>query len=74
MHSSIPPQELDYHQWEFEEFREFLSDWPNVQQQINAGNQPGIQNVKLYALALQKFVQQEALAQAQAAAAAAPCA
>ena len=36
----------------------------------NRGNQAGIQNVKLYALALQKFMQQEAMTQAQMQAAA----
>lgn len=35
MHSSIPPDPLDYHPWEFEECREFLSDWPKVQQQLS---------------------------------------
>ena len=34
MHSSIQPDPLDYHPWELEECREFLSDWPKVQQQM----------------------------------------
>ena len=63
---SIQPDELDYHAWEFEEMREFLSNWPKVQQQLNAGNQAGIQNVKLYALALQTIMQQQAMAAQQA--------
>ena len=66
MHSSIPPEELDYHQWEFEECREFLSNYPKVQQQINAGNSAGVENVRLHAMEHQKFLAQEAAAQAQA--------
>jgi hypothetical protein len=72
MHSSIPPEPLDFHQWEFEECREFLSDYPKVQQQINAGNQAGILNVRLHAMEHQKFMAQEAAAALQAQAAAAP--
>lgn len=72
LRSSIQPDELDFHQWEFEECREFLSDWPKVQQQLNAGNEAGIQNVRLHALEHQKFMAQEAAAQAAAMAAAHP--
>ena len=72
MHSSIPPEPLDFHDWEFEECREFLSDYPKVQRQLNAGNQAGIQNVRLHAMEHQKFMAQEAAAMAQAQAAAAP--
>jgi hypothetical protein len=72
MHSSVPVEPLDFHDWEFEECREFLSDYPKVQQQINAGNQAGIQNVRLHAMEHQKFMQQEAMAMAQAQAAAQP--
>lgn len=34
LHSSIQPDPLDYHPWELEECREFLSDWPKVQEQM----------------------------------------
>lgn len=34
MRPSIEPDPLDYHPWELEECREFLSDWPKVQQQL----------------------------------------
>jgi hypothetical protein len=71
-HSSVPVEPLDFHDWEFEECREFLSDWPKVQQQINAGNQAGVQNVRLHAMEHQKFMAQEAAAAAQAQAAAQP--
>lgn len=64
--SSIQPDELDYHPWEFEECREFLSNWPKVQQQINAGNQAGLLNVKLHAKEHQAIMRQEAQAQQQA--------
>jgi hypothetical protein len=71
-HSSIQPGQLDYHDWEFEECREFLSNYPKVQQQIASGNQAGIQNVMLHALEHQKFMQQQAMAQAKLAAIAQP--
>ena len=69
MHSSIQPGVLDYHEWEFEECKEFLSDWAKVQQQIAAGNQEGLQNVLLHAQEHQ--AQMAAQAQQQAAALAA---
>ena len=72
MKSSIPVEPLDFHQWEFEECREFLSDYPKVQQQIAAGNAAGIQNVRLHAMEHQKFLAAEAMAQAQAQVAAQP--
>lgn len=72
MHSSVPVEPLDFHQWEFEVCREFLSDYAKVQQQINAGNAAGIQNVRLHAMEHQQFMAQEAAAIAQAQAAAAP--
>ena len=62
--SSVPVDPLDYHPWEFEECREFLSDWPKVQQQLAAGNEAGIQNVRLHAMEHQQFVAQAAAAQA----------
>jgi len=72
MQSSIPPDELDFHDWEFEECREFLSDYPKVQQQITAGNQAGIENVRLHAKEHQKYMQMEQAAQAAAIAAQQP--
>jgi len=66
MRSSVPVEPLDFHAWEFEECREFLSDWPKVQQQLNAGNEAGVQNVRLHAMEHQRFMAQEAAAQAQA--------
>lgn len=63
--SSIQPQELDYHDWEFEACREFLSDYTKVQQQLNAGNQAGIENVRLHAMEHQQYIQQQAQAQMQ---------
>lgn len=71
-HSSIQPGQLDYHDWEFEECREFLSNYPKVQQEIARGNQAGVQNVFLHALEHQKFMQEQAMAQAKLAAAAQP--
>lgn len=75
--SSVPVQELDYHEWEFEECREFLSDYPKVQQQLNAGNQAGIENVRLHAMEHQKYIlaaqaQMQAQQMAMAAATAKP--
>jgi hypothetical protein len=64
MKSSIQPDPLDYHPWEFEECREFLSDWPKVQQQLAAGNEAGIQNVRLHAMEHQKFIAAAMAAQA----------
>jgi hypothetical protein len=70
MVSTVPVDPLDYHDWEFEECREKLSDWPWVQQQLTAGNQAGIENIRLHALEHQKFMQQAVEAQQQAQAAA----
>lgn len=70
--SSITPGPLDFHEWEFEMCREFLSDWPKVQQQIAAGNQAGIDNVFLHAMEHQQYVMAAAQAQAAAQAAAQP--
>ncbi len=78
--SSIQPDPLDYHPWEFEACREKLSDWPWVQQQNEQwwasqqpiegqppqGDSPGIQNIRLHAMEHQKFIQMQAAA-AQAA-------
>lgn len=70
MKSSIQPGPLDYHEWEFEECREFLSDWAKVQQQLSAGNEAGVMNVQLHAQEHQKLMaaQQMQLAAARAAA------
>jgi hypothetical protein len=69
MKSSIQPDELDFHQWEFEQCREFLSDYPKVQQQLLNGNANGVMNVKLHAKEHQAFLMQQA---AEAAALAPP--
>lgn len=66
MHSTVPVGEFDYHEWELEECREKLSDWPWVQQQIAAGRGAGLQNLTLHA---QEHQQQIAMQQAQQAAA-----
>lgn len=72
MHSSIQPGQFDYHQWEFEECREFLSDWPKVQQQLAAGNEAGIQNVQLHAQEHQRLMAAQLAQQAAAVAAMQP--
>jgi hypothetical protein len=70
MRSSIQPEESDFQEWEAEECREFLSDWPKVQEQITAGNQAGIMNVRLHWKEHMKFVAaNQAAMMAQAAAA-----
>jgi hypothetical protein len=69
MKSSIQPGPLDYHEWEFEECREFLSDWAKVQQQIAAGNEAGLQNVLLHAQEHQQQIAAQAMQQAAAIAA-----
>jgi hypothetical protein len=66
MHSSIPVGPLDFHQWEFAECQDKLSDYPWVQQQILAGNEAGILNIQLHAQEHQKIVQQMAAQQAAA--------
>ena len=58
--SSITPDPLDFHPWEFEECREFLSDYPRVQQELAKGNELGIQNVRLHAQEHQQFIMQQA--------------
>jgi len=64
MEPSIPVDELDFHQWEFEKCQEWLSSAARRQEEAR-GNKDGILNVKLHALEHRKFV-------AMAAAAAAP--
>jgi hypothetical protein len=65
LHSSIPVGKYDYHEFEFEECREFLSDWPKVQQQIIAGNQAGLENIMLHMQEHEVYIQQAQQAQAQ---------
>jgi hypothetical protein len=74
MVSSVPVDPLDYHDWEFEECREKLSDWPWVQQQLTAGNEAGIENIRAHAMEHQKFMAQAAAAAQAAAMAAQPAA
>ena len=50
---SVPIDELDYHQWEFEKCKEWLSSEARRRQDAE-GNQTGVMNVKLHALAHQK--------------------
>lgn len=69
MHSSIQPGPLDYHEWEFEECREYMSDWAKVQQQIASGNEAGLQNLLLHAMEHQKQIAAQAAQQAAAIAA-----
>jgi hypothetical protein len=64
--SSITPEMLDYHPWEFEECREFLSNYPKVEQELAKGNPDGIMNVRLHAMehmqmGIQMAAQQAAL-------------
>ena len=61
---SIPVQELDYHPWEFEKCKEWLSSEDRRRQDAD-GNQQGVQNVILHAMQHKKFMDQAA-AQAQA--------
>lgn len=63
---SVPVDELDYHPWEFEKGKEWLSsDACRRQlalrtQQYPAGNKMGVLNVKLHTLEHQKFMAQAA--------------
>jgi hypothetical protein len=65
-HSSIPPSPEDYHEWEAEECKEKLSDWPWVQGQIASGNTEGIANIRLHYQEHMQYVQQAAMAAQQA--------
>ena len=74
---SVPVAELDYHQWEFEKCREWLSsearrranaEAPSQGQQLDGnGDCPGVQNVILHAMQHKQFMMQEAAMQPQAA-------
>jgi hypothetical protein len=70
--STIQPDPLDYHEWEFEVCREKLSDWAWVQQQIAAGNSQGIANLHAHAMEHQRYIAQAQAAQAAQMAAAQP--
>jgi len=60
---TIPVQELDYHQYEFPVCQEWLSSKAR-RDEDEKGNQAGIQNVILHALAHRAYMQQAAAAQA----------
>jgi hypothetical protein len=60
---SVPVQELDYHQFEFETCQEWLSKKAR-RDEDDKGNQAGVQNVILHALAHRAIMQQQAMAQA----------
>lgn len=62
--SSIQPDLLDFHEFEFQECREFLSDYAKVQEQLLAGNAKGVMNVRVHAHEHEKFIAQQAAAQA----------
>jgi hypothetical protein len=55
MKSSVPIDELDYHQWEFQKCQEWLSS-PQRRQEDEKGNQAGVMNVRLHALEHQKMM------------------
>ena len=46
---SVPIDELDYHQWEFEKCQEWLSSAAR-RQEVGKGNAAGVMNVRLHAL------------------------
>jgi hypothetical protein len=52
---SIMPDELDFHQFEFEKCKEWLSS-SAARRQLANGNVQGVQNVKLHALAHQQMM------------------
>jgi hypothetical protein len=64
---SIPVQELDFHQWEFEKCQEWLSSAAR-RDQDKRGNQAGVQNVILHALQHRAMMQQMMAQQAALAA------
>ena len=69
MQPTIMPDELDFHLWEFQKCQEWLSSAQRRTEDAK-GNQAGVMNVKLHALAHQKFL--AAMAAQQAAMAAPP--
>lgn len=56
MKPSVEPQLLDYHQWEFAKCQEYLSSEDAWRQEAE-GNQQGIENVRLHAMAHQQMMQ-----------------
>lgn len=66
MQSSVPVQELDFHQWEFAKCQEWLSG-PERRTEEAKGNAAGVQNVILHALEHQKYMVMQASAMAAAA-------
>jgi hypothetical protein len=52
---SVPVDELDYHAWEFEKCKEWLSS-AAARRELANSNQAGVLNVKLHALAHQKMM------------------
>jgi hypothetical protein len=83
--SSVPVMPEDYHDWEAEECKEKLSDWPWVQQQNQEwaevtqsqglpaqGEAPGITNIRLHLREHQQYVAKQAQAQMAMQAAAQP--
>ncbi len=60
---TVPVEELDYHQYEFPVCQEWLSSKAR-RDEDEKGNQAGIQNVILHALAHRAYMQQMAMAQA----------
>ena len=64
---SVPVQELDYHQYEFQTCQQWLSSKAR-RDEDEKGNQAGVQNVILHALAHRVYIQQAAAAQAALAA------
>lgn len=66
--SSVPVDEFDYHQYEFEKCKSWLSS-KACRDQKKAGNQAGVDNVKLHAQEHQQFMAIQAAAAAMQAAA-----
>ena len=64
---SVPVQELDYHEFEFQTCQQWLSSKAR-RDEDEKGNEAGIQNVILHALAHRVYIQQAAMAQAAMAA------
>lgn len=63
--SSVPVDELDYHQWEFEKCQEWLSSAAR-RTEDQKGNQAGVLNVKLHALEHRQYLMQMAAQMAAA--------
>lgn len=63
MKPSVPVDELDFHQFEFQKCQEWLSSAARRAEDAK-GNQSGVLNVKLHALAHQQMMKMQALAAA----------